>query len=133
MKLDKKVIIIIFWRQSGSYSECVMRKLLSSLTISWKGVDNQKDESNKIIFIFLWFSLIYNTSARQEPHACDTSDTSTLRATRVQHGWDTSNTSVTQATRVRHEWHEQRDCDTIAARVKNFVNGTWKHIFTPIY
>ena len=26
-----KVVIINIWRQSGSYSECVMRKLLTSL------------------------------------------------------------------------------------------------------
>ena len=32
VKLDNnKVIMIYFWRQSGSYSEYVMRKLLSSL------------------------------------------------------------------------------------------------------
>ena len=58
-------------------------------------------------------SLIYNTSARQERHECDTSDTCEKR--------------------MRHKCYTN---DTSATRVKNvdFDNDTSKkHIFTPLY
>ena len=57
--------------------------------------------------IFIRSSLIYNASARQERHECDTSDTS---ATVVQH-------KATLTTRVCHGCYMN---DKSAARVKNF-------------
>ena len=56
-----------------------------------------------------WSSLIYNMSARQERHECDTSAT---QATRVWHERRDSDTSETIA---RHYWDTS---DTSAARVQ---------------
>ena len=38
----------------------------------------------QILHIFLWSSLIYNTSARHERHECDTRDTSETRTARAR-------------------------------------------------
>ena len=88
-----------------------------------------------IVWVNFWVSvgssLIYNTSARHEPHECDTSD---KNATRLRHESDTSDTSETgvqqecntSATQVLHERHE---CDTseaflilITTRVKTYFH-----------
>ena len=68
---------------------------------------------------FLRSSLIYNTSARNERHECDTR----------KHECNTSET------RVLHERHECYTNDTSATRVKNFDfdNDTGKNIFSHPY
>ena len=83
-----------------------------------------------------WSSLIYNMSARQERHECDTSAT---QATRVWHERRDSDTSETIA---RHYWDTSdtsaarvQECDTndtIVTGVKNFdfENGTKGNIFS---
>ena len=83
-----------------------------------------------------WSSLIYNMSARQERHECDTSAT---QATRVWHERRDSDTSETIA---RHYWDTSdtsaarvQECDTndtSVTGVKNFdfENGTKGNIFS---
>ena len=83
-----------------------------------------------------WSSLIYNMSARQERHECDTSAT---QATRVWHERRDSDTSETIA---RHYWDTSdtsaarvQECDTndtSVTGVKNFdfENGTKGDIFS---
>lgn len=83
-----------------------------------------------------WSSLIYNMSARQERHECDTSAT---QATRVWHERRDSDTSETMA---RHYWDTSdtsaarvQECDTndtSVTGVKNFdfENGTKGNIFS---
>ena len=83
-----------------------------------------------------WSSLIYNMSARQERHECDTSAT---QATRVWHEQRDSDTSETIA---RHYWDTSdtsaarvQECDTndtSVTGVKNFdfENGTKGNIFS---
>ena len=77
----------------------------------------------------MWSSLIYNTSARQVRHECDTN---AIQVEGVQHEWDTSNTSPTQTARVRHDCYTN---DTSVTRVKNidFDNDTRKNIFSHPY
>ena len=83
-----------------------------------------------------WSSLIYNMSARQERHECDTSATqatwvwherrdSDTSKTIARHYWDTSDTS---AARVQ----ECDTNDTSVTGVKNFdfENGTKGNIFS---
>ena len=83
-----------------------------------------------------WSSLIYNMSARQERHECDTSAT---QATRVWHERRDSDTSETIA---RHYWDTSdtsaarvQECDTndtSVTGVKNFdfENGTKGNTFS---
>ena len=83
-----------------------------------------------------WSSLIYNMSARQERHECDTSAT---QATRV---WHERRDSDTNETIARHYWDTSdtsaarvQECDTndtSVTGVKNFdfENGTKGNIFS---
>ena len=83
-----------------------------------------------------WSSLIYNMSARQERHECDTSAT---QATRVWHERRDSDTSETIA---RHYWDTSdtsaarvQECDTndtsvIGVKNFDFENGTKGNIFS---
>ena len=60
MWLDNKIVIINFWHPLGTYSECVMRKLIlfwkhgNLKTVErWKGINKQRESSvtNFIFFI----------------------------------------------------------------------------------
>ena len=57
-------------------------------------------------YVFLRYSLYYNTSSRHEQHHCGTSDTSATWTTRVRREWDMSDTSSTRVLQERYE------CDT---------------------
>ena len=68
---------------------------------------------------FFRSSLIYNTSAKDERHEYNTSET---RATQVRHEYYTHDMSATRTTRLRHEW-----------KIFDFDNCTSKYIFSDSY
>ena len=74
----------------------------------------------------IWYSLIYNTSARHQRLECNISD---MNATQVQHDRRECNTSATGVLHKRHE------CDTNPTQAKNFDfdNDTSKNIFPHPY
>ena len=74
----------------------------------------------------IWYSLIYNTSARHQQHECNISD---MNTTQVRHNRHECNTSATGVSHKRHE------CDTNPTRAENFDfdNDTSKNIFSHPY
>ena len=67
----------------------------------------------------MWYTLIYNTTAKHERNECDTSDTN---ATRVRHKGHECDRSATRVLHERHEW-----------KIFDFDNYTSKNIFSHCY
>ena len=74
---------IIFQKQPplAFYEKATEKPKLTSENYKWRSL--------------FWTSLIYNMSAKQERHECDTSDISATRVQHKQHECDTNDATVT--------------------------------------